>query len=492
MDQITALPASTPEAQGIPSSAILGFVDAVEQDPGNIHSFMLLRHGNVVSQGWWDPYESDRQHMLYSLSKSFTSTAVGFAVAEGLLTVDDLVVDYFPDELPSDISDNLAAMCVRDLLTMTTGHAEDTLIHVRDQEDGNWVRAFLSLPVAYEPGTHFLYNSGATYILSAIVQSLTGETVLDYLTPRLFEPLGIQDPVWETCPRGINTGGWGLNTTTEDIARFGQFCLQLGAWQGQQLLSAEWITAATSFQVPNAGSGMGDNANDNQNDWAQGYGYQFWRCRHNVYRGDGAFGQYCIVMPDQDAVLAITSGVENMQSVLDQVWTRILPAMAENPLPEDPATQQALSAKLNGLTLPFPEGAESSALAARVSGQRYQIEANDQGVEAVSFVFDGTGSVLTIETNGEKEGGAHHIVVGNRTWQKGVTSLDGELPGPIAAAGAWVDDETYCMRVHFIQTPYFLTFSCCFSGDRLTLDSSLNVSFGPTERPQLVGHVTQV
>ena len=241
MNQITALPVSTPEAQGIPSSAILGFVNAIEKDPGNIHSFMLLRHGNVVSQGWWDPYEPDRQHMLYSLSKSFTSTAVGFAVAEGLLTVDDRVVDYFPDDLPADISDNLAAMRVRDLLTMTTGHAEDTLIHVRDQEDGNWARAFLSLPIEYEPGTHFLYNSGATYMLSAIVQTLIGPDTVDYLTPRLFEPLGIQDPVWETCPRGINTGGWGLSITTEDIARFGQFCLQLGAWQGQQLLSAEWI-----------------------------------------------------------------------------------------------------------------------------------------------------------------------------------------------------------------------------------------------------------
>ncbi len=488
MNQITALPVSTPEAQGIPSSAILGFVDAVEKDPGNIHSFMLLRHGNVVSQGWWDPYEPDRQHMLYSLSKSFTSTAVGFAVAEGLLTVDDRVIDYFSDDLPPDISDNLAAMRVHDLLTMTTGHAEDTLIHVREQEDGNWARAFLSLPVEYEPGTHFLYNSGATYMLSAIVQQLSGQTLVDYLTPRLFEPLGIQDPVWETCPRGINTGGWGLSLATDDIARFGQFCLQQGKWQGQQLLSAEWVSAATSFQVPNAGSGMGDNDDDSLNDWAQGYGYQFWRCRHNVYRGDGAFGQFCIVMPDQDAVLAITSGVEVMQSVLDQVWVHLLTAMSDDPLPEDVAAQQALHAKLSGLTLPFPEGAESSALAAKVSGQHYQTEPNQQGINGLSFVFAGDKSVLTFE----KEGTAHRIVAGNQTWRKGVTSLENEVPSAIAAAGAWVDEETYCMRVHFIQTPYYLTFTCRYSGDSLTLDSSLNVSFGPTERPQLVGRMAQV
>ena len=174
--------------------------------------------------------------------------------------------------------------------------------------------------------------------------------------------------------------------------------------------------------------------------------------------------------------------------MLDQVWAHLLPAMDDDPLPEDGVAQQALSAKLNGLTLPFPEGAESSALAAQVSGQRYRIEPNEQGIDALSFVFSGDGSVLTFE----KEGEAHRIVAGNRTWRKGVTSLESEVPDAIAAAGAWANDETYCMRVHLIETPYFLTFRCCFSGDRLTLDSSLNVSFGPTERPQLVGHVAQV
>jgi CubicO group peptidase (beta-lactamase class C family) len=488
VNQITALPVSGPEEQGISSSAILGFVEAIEKNPGNIHSFMLLRHGTVASQGWWDPYEPHRRHILYSLSKSFTSTAVGFAVTEGLLTIDDLVVDHFPDDLPAVLSDNLASMRLRDLLTMTTGHAEDTLVHVREQADGNWARAFLSLPVEYEPGAHFLYNSGATYMLSAIIQRLTGQTLVDYLTPRLFDPLGIQDPTWETCPRGINTGGWGLSTTTEDIARFGQFCLQRGEWQGRQLLPAQWLDAATSFQVPNAGSGMGDNVDDSVddsvNDWAQGYGYQFWRCRHNVYRGDGAFGQFCIVMPDQDAVLAITSGVEIMQSVLDQVWTHLLPAMADDPLPADRAAQQKLADRLAGLTLPYPEGSATSPVADQVSGRRYQIEPNGQGVEAVSFVFDGDRAELIIERSGAE----HRIVAGCEAWQQGVTALEYETPTAIAAAGAWMDSETYCLRMHFIESPYYLAFTCRFSGDRVFLDSSINVSFGPTERPQLIGH----
>ena len=404
-------------------------------------------------------------------------------MTEGLLTVDDRVVDYFPDDLPADISDNLAAMRVRDLLTMTTGHAEDTLIHVRDQSDDNWAKAFLALPVVYEPGTHFLYNSGATYMLSAIVQSLSGQTVLDYLTPRLFGPLGIENPIWETCPRGINAGGWGLSITTEDIARFGQFCLQQGQWQGEQLLPASWLEAATSFQVSNAGSGMGNNDEDAVNDWAQGYGYQFWRCRHNVYRGDGAFGQFCIVMPDQDAVLAMTCGVENMQAVLNQVWPHLLPAMGDGSLTEDDEAQQALSRKLDSLMLPYPQGSVSSPLAAQVSGRRYRIEPNDQGIDAVSLTFNDNGSVLTVE----KQSQTHRIVAGKNAWLKGDTSLESEVPMAMAAAGAWVDDEVYCLQVYLTETPYRLTFMCRFRGDSVTLDSSLNVSFGPTERSQLRG-----
>ena len=230
-------------------------------------------------------------HTLFSLSKSFTATAVGLAVAEGRLSVDDPVLGFFPDEAPAIISPHLAAMQVRHLLSMSTGHGEDTTAALRQAADGNWVRAFLERPVEHEPGTFFLYNSGATYMLSAIVQRLTGQTLLDYLQPRLFAPLGIERPTWESCPRGINAGGWGMSATTEDIARFGQLYLQQGRWEGRQLVPAAWVAAATSTQA--------DNSSRTEPDWAQGYGYQFWRCRHGAYRGDGAFGQFCLVMPEQ-------------------------------------------------------------------------------------------------------------------------------------------------------------------------------------------------
>jgi CubicO group peptidase (beta-lactamase class C family) len=361
---------------------------------------MLLRHGQVVAEGWWQPYGPEDPHKLYSLSKSFTSTAVGLAVAEGYFLVNEPILSFFPEEAPARVSENLAAMRVRHLLSMSAGHAEDTMNPMVESEDGNWVKAFLALPVEYEPGAHFLYNNGASYMLSAIVQKVTGLKLLDYLQPRLLEPLGIEHATWETSPQGINTGGWGLSLKTEEIARFGQMYLQKGMWRGQRLLSEAWVEEATTRQVAN------DPAENI--DWEQGYGYQFWRCRHGAYRGDGAFGQFCVVMPDQQVVLAMTAGVGKMQGVLDLVWKHLLPALAPAPLPEDNLAQAALSRKLASLAFLPVQGQPSSLSAARVSGKSYLFEANDQKVKTISCDFNGEGVSLTLQN----EEGEHQVGCG--------------------------------------------------------------------------------
>ena len=314
------LPRSSPEAQGVSSSAVLAFVEAADKNIDSMNSFMLVRHGHVVAEGWWAPYDAESPHSLYSLSKSFTSTAVGLAIAEGKLSLDDEVLKFFPEDAPAEPSNNLKAMRVSDLLRMSTGHQTEP----PRTPDQPWTKTFLAQPVPFKPGTHFLYNTSATYMLSAIVQKATGMTVLDYLRPRLFEPLGIEHPTWETSPQGISTGGYGLSIRTEDIARFGQLYLQKGKWQGKQLVPAAWVEAATARQT--------SNGSNPKSDWDQGYGYQFWRCRHGAYRGDGAFGQFCVVLPEQDAVIAITSGVKDMQAVLNLVWDKLLPAMKPSPL----------------------------------------------------------------------------------------------------------------------------------------------------------------
>jgi CubicO group peptidase (beta-lactamase class C family) len=189
---------------------------------------MLLRHGYVISEGWWAPYSAEKPHSLFSLSKSFTSTAIGLAVEEDLLTVDDFVISYFPEDTPKEVSENLAKLRIKHLLSMSTGHDVDTTEHVVTKENGNWVQGFLELPIEHEPGTFFVYNTGATYILSAIIQKITGKTLIEYLAPQLFEPLGIEGASWESCPRGINIGGFGLSIKTEDIAKLGQLYLQKG------------------------------------------------------------------------------------------------------------------------------------------------------------------------------------------------------------------------------------------------------------------------
>ncbi len=283
-DAPAGLPRSTPEAQGVAPEGVLAFVEEAEKKIDALHSLMVLRHGNVVAEGWWGPYRRDDPHVLFSLSKSFTSTGVGLAIAEGKLSLDDTVLSFFPEDAPANPSDNLKAMRVRDLLSMSTGHHADVIENFPFTDPAvSQTRAFLALPVAHKPGTHFVYNTPASFMLSAIVQKVTGLPLVDYLGPRLFEPLGIRSPKWDASPKGVSLGGFGLSLTTEDVARFGQLYLQRGEWNGRRLLSAEWVDAATAREV--------SNGSNPASDWEQGYGFQFWRCRHGIYRGDGAFGQ---------------------------------------------------------------------------------------------------------------------------------------------------------------------------------------------------------
>ena len=325
------LPRATPESQGVSSEAIAKFVRAADEKVNSMHSVMILRHGKVIAEAWWAPEDASKPHVLWSLSKSFTSTAVGLVVEEGKLSIEDRVVGFFPDDLPAEPTENLRKMQVKDLLTMSTGHADEP--NVRQSQD--WIKSFLAHPLPHPPGTFFRYNTPATFMQSAIVQKVTGKTVVDYLQSRLFDPLGIQPPRWDTNPQGISLGGYGLFLKTEDIAKFGQLYLQNGKWEGKQLIPTTWVQKATSKQVSN-----GDNPSS---DWNQGYGFQFWRCRHNAFRGDGKDGQFCIVMPDQDAVVVMTANTTNMQAQLSLVWDHLLEGFQEGAMAEDPKNQEALS-----------------------------------------------------------------------------------------------------------------------------------------------------
>ena len=323
---------SAPEKQGVKSQAVAEFLGKIREENHELHSFMLLKNGKVISECWWEPYSPQYRHQLFSLSKSFTSTAIGMAVSEGLLTVDTLLVDIFKQEiteLGNDIDEKMKSMTVKHILMMSTGMEYENWNFWGDMRGSN-IKNFLSSHIKHEPGSIFFYHTLATYMQSAIITKLTGLNLVDYLKPRLFEPLGISDPFWEKDNLGISYGGFGLNIKTEDIAKFGQLYLQGGNWNGERLISEDWINEATGKRI--------DNLNWNEDpasDWNKGYGYQFWRCKpEGVYRGDGMYGQFCIVMPDGNAVIAITSNAD-MQRVQDLIWDILLPALRENNQPCD-------------------------------------------------------------------------------------------------------------------------------------------------------------
>ncbi len=495
--------AATPEASGVASGAISAFLDAVAGSKHEMHSLMLMRHGHSVAQGWWRPYRADTPQSLYSLSKSFTSTAVGLAVAEGKLKLTDRVVDFFPRQLPPSVSDNLKAMRVQHLLTMSAGHAADTAPRITGEQD--WVKAFLALPVENAPGSTFVYNSGATYMLSAIVQKVTGEKLTDYLRPRLFDPLQVREAPWSICPRGINTGGWGLSATTETLAKFGQLYLQQGQWSGKQLLPRAWVREATSFKIQQPATTPGtDLAQLKQtSDWHQGYAYQFWRCRHDAFRGDGAFGQYCIVLPQQDAVIAITSATSDMQGLIDLVWEHLLPGLRDKPLSTDASASAKLQEQLASLALPLPSGSTTSPMSSRISGRSYGLESNSLGATSVGFRFEPDGCRFELAT----AAGRFEVDCGLGRWADGATSKPvtppeiSELIGPpvgeqppakVAAAGAWTDTNTFHMQWRFYGTPHHDNVTCRFDADRVQVEfkNSITTLTGgghPETRPVLKG-----
>jgi CubicO group peptidase (beta-lactamase class C family) len=342
------LPRTTPESQGLRSSAISAFLDAIDAAPAiELHSLMILRHGQVLAEGWWQPYSRDEVHLLYSLSKSFTSAAAGLAAAEGLLSLDDKIVDLFSEHADVVTDDRVRRLTLRHLLRMATGHREDALPRAYQIDPKDLVRGFLAVPPDEEPGSIFCYNNAATFVVGAAVQKVSGQSLVEFLTPRLFRPLGIDRVYWQADPLGRNLGFSGLHLTTESIARFGQCIIQGGRFEDQQVLDPEWLDAATQLQT--------DNSSEGNPDWRQGYGYQFWMARYG-FRGDGAYGQFCLVLPELDVIIAMTSATNDLQGILDRVWEHLLPGFSQLPVPADPAAHDALAQRLAELSL-TPVGA---------------------------------------------------------------------------------------------------------------------------------------
>ena len=457
------LPRSTPEAEGISSTALRKFAEAL-RGLDSVHSVMVMRHGRVVAEGWKKPYGPETPHMLFSLSKSFTSCAVGFACAEGKLSLDARLVDLFRDKLPECYDPKFETMRIRHLLSMTSGHDHCTMADMQHAPD--WERAFFRTTPVYEPGTHFCYNSGASYMLSAAVVRATKESLCDYLRPRLFEPLGIAPRLWELSPQGIETGGWGFNLTTEEIASFAQCLLDGGRRDGRQVIPAEYLAQATSIQS--------DNSMNDQPDWKVGYGFQFWRCRHNAFRGDGAFGQYAIAIPEQGIAIAITSGLRNMQQILDLVWDFVLPAAQNSALPPAAEEESALRQELAAWAMPVLTSA-----GAELPRRIYHLEANDLQFKELSFASQGDHVELSLD--GETLRAGFGFQADNLlTWREA-------LPRRVAASVRRISDREFELLACWYETPFQWHIQLEFGDDAVTLVRRANVCFRTADWPVLRG-----
>ena len=464
----------TPESQGVSSQGLINFFDAVDKSGLEFHSIMINRNGRTILEGWWQPFKKEYVHTLYSLSKSFTSTAVGLLKGEGKIDVNDKVISFFPDKLPSPVSDNLAAMRVYDLLTMHTGHDKDTMGRMRAADSNDWVRGFLQLEVPQQPGSLFLYNTGATYVLSAIVQKVTGQNLMTYLKPRLFTPLEIDGADWESDPQGINVGGYGLRIRTQDILNFGQLYLQNGEWKGKQLLSKEWIADATKKQV---------NSQDNTTDWGQGYGYQFWRCKPGCYRGDGAFGQYCIVVPDKNAVIAITSESKDMGASMQLVWDHILPAMEDvKSKPEDKQATQKLLARTAQISLPIVGSSSGDKLPSIAGKQSYTFDENTLNAQKISFAFSHDECDVTLIENGKttriKSGHRRWLTADNKRESNTLFSQPGRplIGSRFSSNYYWADRNKLVMTLKFVETAHADVYTFLFTDGKMEMSFNNSVS----------------
>ena len=448
------LPRSTPSEQQVDAAAILAAIDALEANPDvEMHSLMVVRHGHVVAEGWWSPYTPDRRHLLYSLSKSFTSAAVGLAREEGLLDLDEPLVACFP-ELDAEIDDPRSrAIRLRHVASMASGHTREMLGDALARDPSDPVRGFLLSPPDQEPGSVFAYSQPCTYSLASVVQSRTGMTLTEYLRPRLLDPLGIEEVAWTAWKQGRQLGFSGLHARTEDVAKLGLLHLQRGRWGDRQLLPEEWVDVATAKHV--------DNPDEPHPDWRQGYGFQFWMARHG-YRGDGAYGQFCVVLPEHDTVVATTARTEQMQAVLDAFWTHLLPGLRDAPCDAD--AEEKLASRLRGLRLtPYAgqrEPAEWDPWLGAFEARRGVFGPLASALDSVSVSVQEGRVFLSLDEDGNEL----TVEVGTGDWVVTTPTDRHGAQVPVAASGGWEDDHTLRVSVIFLETPHRLELSLTLHG----------------------------
>ncbi|HEY1609681.1 MAG TPA: serine hydrolase [Paraburkholderia sp.] len=474
------LPRAAPSAQGVDADAVAAWLEDVAAAGLDLHAFMLHRHGHVVAESWRWPYRADRRRNLHSVAKSFTACAVGLALEEGRFRRDDRVVAFFP-EAPSDPGHPCATMTVSDLLTMRTGHAGETSGAAWRQIDSSWVAEFFRIPVDHPPGSRFVYTSAASYMLSAIVSRTTGETLHDYLKPRLLVPLGITGETWDIGPDGINPGGNGLVARTVDLLKLGVLHAQRGVWEGRRLLPESWVAESTRAQEA---SGR--------------YGYHWWVHGDGGFSAIGKFVQMVKVFPEHGATLAVTGAMKGSKLLMphiDRYFPRALLAEPFAGEDRDSRLAAALGHWQSAETdTPWQRAFDRTSgtgfygadFDAHATTRRYTLDPNDAGASELRLTIREHDCVLTlVDPQGE-----HTVTAGFGGWIEGATDMPGaELHhgyafhgSPVVARAGWVDRQ--CLRMVWIypETAFRDTVECRLQEDRIHFTRTVNVNSGPLEQ----------
>ena len=444
--QINELPRSTPEEQGVPSKALVALFDSLHALPlTDMHAVVVMRHGKVIGEMYPKPYAPEYRHTMYSCSKTFVGIAVGLAIEDNRLRLDDRVAAIFPELLPDSVSKDLADMTVRHLLTMASGVKPDWNMRSRGKE---WIRTFLSKPVE-APGTKYAYDSMVSYMLAAVVQKVTGKKLTEYLQERVFTPMNVTEWAWEESPEGVNTGGWGVHIQPESLAKFGQLILNEGRWEGKQLVPAEWIR---------------EMCKKHRETGREVYGYHIWHCggHDGAVRADGALGQYVISVLDKDMVVVMTEAtLGNGRDQRRLIWDVLLPEMKDEPLPANKKDYQKLLKKQEGYKLAEVKGKASSAFASNWENKIIELGKNTFGWKSLKLNFGKKQVTMTVtETNGK----SYELPFGYQQWitttfdsypPYSITPIDRfkGLEGPYYASGsyAWISKEELQLKAHYVN-----------------------------------------
>ncbi|KAK5054514.1 hypothetical protein LTR84_001405 [Exophiala bonariae] len=483
VEQFDGLSRDSPQSRGISPQSIIDFLEDGKASGVEFHSFMLYSKGAVVAEAWWDPYRADLRHMMHSATKSFLSVAVGMAIQEGHFSLQSKVMSIFPEYLQAVKETNSSSemaelLTVEDLLTQTSGHATGSSGAVWRNVSTSWIEQFFKIPIVHKPGTFFKYSSAPSYLLSAIIHRTTGQSTKSFLMPRLFQPLGMTGVTWDVGPEDINPGGNGISCRSSDLLKLAILHLQGGVWQGQRLLSEEWVASATRSQ----------RGND--------YGYQWWMGNDNSYYAYGVFGQFAYVSPQFETVLVITSAVPPGEEQLRALIGRHFPRMlsSQNQIPS--SVNGSLKRYLSGVHIEFPTQSELPEKIDEALERLFVARANVDGVEAFTLGAEKNKYIFNLWD----ARGLHRVDIGLESWLESETTIS--LPSLhhsydasemlVATRGNWLSPNVFEITLQFIHTAFQDRITICLGESQtVILQRSVNVNSLATQRPPIVAYALE-